>query len=494
MVETEHKILVVDDEADIRSLISGILEDEGYGVAIAENAAAVYGYFETSMPDLVILDIWLQNSDQDGIEILKTLTRRYPDLPIIMISGHGTIETAVSSIKEGAYDFIEKPFKSDRLILMIRRALEAAALRKENTSLRELTRQKTEVSLNGKSQAINTIRQIVERVAPTNSRVLITGEPGTGKENVARLIHKVSSRSGKALMVMNCAIMHPDHMEKELFGLEKNGEITHGLLEQANGGTLLFDEISDMPLETQGKIVRILQEQTFSRVGGSRQINVDIRFLASTNRDLEELINKGRFRKDLYYRLNVVPLHMPCLKDRIQDIPELVKLFASDIEKQSGLMPKSFTQKLLSALQSYEWPGNIRQLRNAVEWMMIMSGAGQGHICVDYLPQNLGQQQREKANQNPKANIQIMPEVMSKPLREAREEFERHYLLSQIKKFDGNISKTAKFVGMERSALHRKLKLLQVTNEDDPEVQGITPSKGRRSNAYDHLWCRTGWV
>lgn len=477
MTENEKKILVVDDEADIRSLISGILEDEGYGVAQAANSQKAFEYFETNIPDLVILDIWLQNSDMDGVGILKTLRKRYPDLPVIMISGHGTIETAVSSIKMGAYDFIEKPFKSDRLILMIRRALEAADLKKENVSLKQIAAQKGDVSLTGKSQAIQSIRQIVERVAQTNSRVMITGEPGTGKETAARLIHKISGRKGRPMIIVNCAIMHPDHMEEELFGTEKDDEISHGLLEQANGGTLLFDEISDMPLETQGKIVRILQEQTFSRVGGKKQISVDIRFLAASNRDLEELIENGEFRKDLYYRLNVVPLNMPCLKDRIQDVPELVKIFAKEIEHQSGLMPKTFTPKLISALQSYEWPGNIRQLRNAIEWMMIMSGPQNNRICVEFLPENLGQSHSKKANQNEKNNIQIMPEVMSKPLREAREEFERHYLLSQIKKFDGNISKTAKFVGMERSALHRKLKLLQVTNEDSDEDQQETPSQ-----------------
>lgn len=486
MTDKEKKILVVDDEADIRSLISGILEDEGYAVASAANSQKTFEHLETNIPDLVILDIWLQNSELDGVEILKVLRKRYPDMPVIMISGHGTIETAVSSIKIGAYDFIEKPFKSDRLILMIRRALEAAELKKENTSLKEIAGQKGNVSLTGKSQAIQGVRQMIERVAQTNSRVMITGEPGTGKETAARLIHKISGRQKRPIIIVNCATMHPDHIEEEIFGVEKGGEILHGLFEQANGGTLLFDEISDMPMETQGKLVRILQEQTFNRVGGNKQISVDIRFLAASNRNLEDLIERGTFRKDLYYRLNVVPLHMPRLKDRIQDVPELVKIFAKEIESQSGLMPKTFTPKLMSALQSYEWPGNIRQLRNAIEWMMIMSGPQTSRICVEFLPQNLGYAQSQKSDVNTKTSIQMMPEIMSKPLREAREEFERHYLLSQIKKFDGNISKTAKFVGMERSALHRKLKLLQVTNsqengEDDSGQQQQEPNAQRQA-------------
>ena len=477
MTDIDVKILVVDDEADIRSLISGILEDEGYSVNSVANSSETYDYFEEAAPDLMILDIWLQNSDQDGTEILKTIRKKYPSLPIIMISGHGSIETAVSSIKMGAYDFIEKPFKSDRLILMIQRALEAAALRKENVSLKEIAGQKSDISLTGKSQAIQSIRSLIERVAPTNSRVMICGEPGTGKETVARIMHKMSNRKDKPIFVMNCATMQPSHMEEELFGTEKDGDVRHGLLEQANNGTLLFDEISDMPLETQGKIVRLLQEQTFIRVGGTTQVKVDIRFLATSNRDLEKLIEKGSFRKDLYYRLNVVPLNMPCLKDRIQDIPDLISVFAKDIESQSGLNAKTFTTKLMSALQSYEWPGNIRQLKNAVEWMMIMSGPEQDTICMEFLPPNLGHPHYQKANQNSKASIQIMPEIMSRPLREAREEFERHYLLSQIKKFDGNISKTAKFVGMERSALHRKLKLLQVTSSDAEETERSDTSK-----------------
>ncbi len=481
MNEKEAKILIVDDEADIRALIQGILQDDGYKTASAKNSTEVYNYFEGQLPDLMVLDIWLQNSEQDGIEILKSIRKKHPDLPIIMISGHGTIETAVSSIKLGAYDFIEKPFKSDRLVLMIQRALETAALRKENITLKAIAGHKADISLTGKSPAIQAIKQLIDRVSPTNSRVLITGEPGTGKETVARLIHKNSARANKKLFILNCAIMHPDHIEHELFGTEHDGEVGYGLLERANGGTLLLDEISDMPLETQGKILRVLQEQTFTRVGGTNPIQVDIRFLASTNRNLEDLIKKEKFRKDLYYRLNVVPLHMPCLKDRIQDLPALIQVFAKDIEKESGLSAKTFTPKLTDALLSYEWGGNIRQLKNAVEWMMIMSGAQTERICIEYLPPNLGQLHKNKANSNTKNTFHNLPEIMSKPLREAREEFERYYLLSQIKKFDGNISKTAKFVGMERSALHRKLKLLQVHNANEEQSEYIEISSQRQA-------------
>lgn len=464
---SEIKILVVDDEADIRNLIQGILEDEGYETIAAADAQQALEKIDTQKPNLIVQDIWLQNSDKDGVDILKITKKKYPEIPVIMISGHGTIETAVSSIKLGAYDFIEKPFKSDRLILMIKRAIEAAELKKENVSLKEIAGQKTDCELIGKSNAIQSVRHLIDRVASTNSRILITGEPGTGKEIAARMIHRMSQRKNKPMIIVNCATMHPDHMEEELFGVENSKDIREGLLEKANGGTLLFDEISDMPLTMQGKIVRLLQEQTFTRLRGTHPIQVDIRFLASSNRNLEDLIKREKFRKDLYYRLNVVPMQMPCLKDRLQDIPDLIKSFAKDIERQSGLLPKTFTPKLISALQSYDWPGNVRQLRNSIEWMMIMCGPDNDKVCIDYLPPNLGDQTKSQANQNSKTSIQIMPEIMSKSLREAREDFERHYLLSQIKKFDGNISKTAKFVGMERSALHRKLKMLQVDSSSD---------------------------
>ncbi|MCB9973387.1 MAG: sigma-54-dependent Fis family transcriptional regulator [Rhodospirillales bacterium] len=467
--EHDKTILIVDDEADIRSLIKGILEDEGYHILTAANSTDVYQLFAKKTPDLVVLDIWLQNSEHDGIEILKNLRQKHPGLPVIMISGHGTIETAVSSIKQGAYDFIEKPFKSDRLILMIYRALEAAALRRENNSLKQLASQKASTVLTGHSPVIQGTRQLIDKIAQGNSRVLITGEPGTGKETAARAIHKQSGRDSHALVVMNCAIMQPERMECELFGREEaGGEIRSGLLEQADGGSLLFDEIADMPLETQGKIVRVLQDPVFLRVGGTSPVSVDVRFLASTNKNLEDLVEQGLFRKDLYYRLNVVPLYMPRLKDRVQDIPELVLLFVREMAQQSGVKEKKVSVRLLETLQSYEWPGNVRQLRNTVEWMMIMAGPNRGDLCVDLLPPNLGGKMTSPLSGGGYfAEQQMSFDVMSKPLREAREEFERQYLLSQIQKFDGNISKTARFVGMERSALHRKLKLLQVSNTMD---------------------------
>jgi two-component system, NtrC family, nitrogen regulation response regulator NtrX len=469
MNDKKTDVLIIDDEADIRTLIQGILEDEGYASRTAATSEEAYEQINLKVPNLIILDIWLQNSQDDGIQILKKVRERYPHIPVIMISGHGTIETAVSTIKHGAYDFIEKPFKTDRLILMVRRALEAAELRRENAALKEITKKKMDMSLNGKSHAIQGVRQLVERVGSTNSRVLITGEPGTGKEMVARLLHKHSQRAEGPFLVMNCAMMHPERIEEELMGVEGGDDQISvvGMLERANGGTLLFDEISDMPLETQGKIVRIIQEQTFRRIGGGAPIKVDIRFLASTHRDLSEMIEKQTFRKDLYYRLNVVPLHMPRLKDRIQDLPELVSAFSAELAVESGIPPKEFSSSVIDIMKSYAWPGNIRQLKNAIEWMMIMSGPNCKVIDTEFLPPDLSFSHKGDVSKGQKISLpqQVMSaDILSLSLREAREEFERQYLLSQINRFDGNVSKTAKFVGMERSALHRKLKMLQVVN------------------------------
>lgn len=483
MKEQKPTILIVDDEADIRSLIKGILEDEGYHTVTAANAKQSYEAMTQHKPDLVILDIWLQNSDQDGIEILTSMRRDNQTLPVIMISGHGTIETAVSSIKQGAYDFIEKPFKSDRLILMIRRALETASLVRENIVLKKIAGKKMDLSLTGKSSAIQSVRQLIERFAPTNSRVLITGEPGTGKEMTARLMHKHSKRTERPFLILNCATMQPGDLEPMLFGAEATGSEarTLGLLERAHGGSLFFDEVADMPLETQGKIVRVIQEQTFLRVGGVEPVHVDVRIFASTNRNLEELVESGRFRKDLFYRLNVVPLHMPCLRERVQDIPELVHTFGRELAEESGLPNKEFAPSVLSVMQSYDWPGNIRQLKNAVEWMMIMSGPSQSLIDTHYLPPDLQHSVALSGRNDKSEPLKSQPgsfssELLTQPLREAREEFERFYLLAQIKRFEGNVSKTAKFVGMERSALHRKLKSLNVTTalEDDDAATNVT--------------------
>ncbi len=456
-------ILIVDDEDDIRNLITGILEDEGYAPREAATSKSAYEAIEKRTPSLIILDIWLQGSEHDGLEILRTVKAQHPYLPILMISGHGTIETAVSAIKDGAYDFIEKPFKSDRLLLMIKRALETAALKRENEALKK---QRNEISreLIGRTTAIQEVRKTIERAAPTNSRILLTGEPGTGKDVVAQLIHKASDRSDQAYLVLNCANLEPEKLEETLFGTAQGGENQKGFLEQAHGGTLLLDQVSDMPLETQGKIMRVLQEQRFKKVGGQQEIEVDVRILAATNSDLETLVEQGSFRQDLYYRLNVVPITMPPLRKRKDDLEELSQHLAKELTS----MPLKFSKKAFEVMRQYEWPGNIRQLRNVVEWLHIMSAQKQGQsIDVEDLPPEISQCGITAIMDGHSAHIYDGAQDL--PLREARELFERAYLQSQIDRFDGNISQTAKFVGMERSALHRKLKSLDILSTSNTE-------------------------
>jgi two-component system, NtrC family, nitrogen regulation response regulator NtrX len=457
-------ILIVDDEADIRMLIAGVLKDEGYQTREAGNSTQALTAIRSRQPSLVILDIWLQGSDLDGIEILKVIRRELPALPVVMISGHGNIETAVAAIKFGAYDFIEKPFKSDRLLLVIERAIEAARLRRENEELR--LRAGGDVELVGNSQATSQLRQQIERVAPTGSRVLITGPAGVGKEVVARLLHARSRRASGPFVALNCATMRPDRLEIELFGTEAGGEEPDqprkvGTFEQAHGGMLLLDEIADMPIETQGKIVRVLQEQTFERVGGGSRVEVDVRVVASSNRDLAGEIAAGRLREDLFYRLNVVPIRVPPLRERREDIPLLARHFMGRTAGAAGLTPREFGEDAMAALQAYEWPGNVRQLRNAVDWLLIMApGEVREPIRADMLPAEIG------AIAPAVVKWDKGGEIMSLPLRDAREVFEREYLLAQVTRFGGNISRTAAFVGMERSALHRKLKSLGVFNGD----------------------------
>jgi len=456
-------ILIIDDEADIRGLIQGILQDEHYATRQAANSDQAYAHIAERIPQLVILDIWLQNSVHDGLEILRTIKEQHPFMPVIMISGHGTIETAVSAIKQGAYDFIEKPFKTDRLLLMIERALEAANLKRENEALRKRAEGPSEFI--GESLPVQGLKTILSRVALTNSRILLTGEPGTGKDVAARVIHRLSQRANQPFMTINCAVLRPEHLEIELFGVEQgnvHGETARaGVFEQAHGGTLLLDEVADMPLETQGKIVRVLQEQRFQRVGGQNPVQVDVRIIASTNRDLKELIVAGSFREDLFYRLNVVPITMPPLRERREDIPLLASFFVDMLSQQSGLPACSFSAPALAALQSYEWPGNVRQLRNVIEWIMIMGGnAINEPVRSDQLPPDIIRPtEADKAGRNTGDMA-----FVSLPLREARESFEKDYLEFQIKRFSGNISKTAQFVEMERSALHRKLKQLGISD------------------------------
>lgn len=454
-----HDILIVDDEADIRMLIAGVLSDEGMKTREAANADQAFAQVAARRPSVVVLDIWLQGSKLDGLQILEQLMRDHPDLPVIMISGHGTIETAVSAIKIGAYDFIEKPFKADRLILMVERAIEAARLRRENAELR--LRAGGDIELVGRSAGVAQVRAAIDKVAPTGSRVLITGPAGSGKEVTARLIHARSKRAEGPFVGLNCATMRPDRLEMELFGAESGidggGAKKIGTFEQAHGGTLLLDEVADMPLETQGKIVRALQEQVFERVGGSGRVQVDVRVIATTNRDLQAEIEAGRFRQDLYYRLSVVPIRVPSLAERREDIPLLARHFMQRSAEAAGLAHREFGEDALAALQAYDWPGNVRQLRNVVDWLLIMvQGDPKEPVRADMLPPEIG------AITPTVLKWEKGGEIMGLPLREAREMFEREYLLAQVTRFGGNISRTAAFIGMERSALHRKLKSLGV--------------------------------
>ncbi len=460
-------ILVVDDEADIRHLIAEILRDEGYSCREAESSEVALKALEERPSDLIILDIWLQGSGMDGLALLETVKAELPDLPVIMISGHADIETAVNAIKNGAYDFIEKPFKADRLLLIAERAIDAARLRRENEELRQSAGR--DVPLVGNSTAVSQLKGAIERVAPTESRVLISGPAGAGKEVVARLLHGASARSSGPLIVLNCATMAPERMELELFGSENDSgqTIVPGTFEQANDGILLLDEVADMPFETQGKIVRVLQEQRFQRVGGTQPIEVNVRVIASTNRDLQQEMANGNFREDLYYRLCVVPIRVPALKERPEDVSVLIGHFMEVAARTAGIPKRQIADDAMACLQSYEWPGNVRQLRNVVDWILIMAGGNsEDAVTADALPPEIGAQTPASMRWDEGA------EVMALSLRDARELFERQYLKAQVSRFGGNVSKTAEFVGMERSALHRKLKSLGVNENDRVEEVG----------------------
>jgi two-component system nitrogen regulation response regulator NtrX len=462
------EILIVDDEPDIRMLVEAILRDEGFEARSAGTSDEAIAAYRARRPGLVILDVWLQGSKLDGIGILDVMHQEEPRVPVVMISGHGTIETAVAAIQRGAYDFIEKPFNSDRLLLVVRRALEAAKLAAENAELR--LRVGPETTLTGDGHAIAGLRAAIERVAPTGSRVLIAGAPGAGKETVARMIHAKSRRAEGPFVALNCAILAPEKFEQELFGVEAGADAAGparrvGVLERAHGGTLLLDEVSEMPLETQGKIARVLQDQSFERVGGTgSRVKVDIRVIASTARDLTGEIAAGRFREDLYYRLAVVPLRVPSLKDRREDIPALAADFLARAAEASGLPARSLASDAIAALQAHDWPGNVRQLRNIMDWMMIMRSGETEVFRAEHLPTEL-------AAHAPRAlAIDPAADVMALPLREARDVFETQYLQAQLLRHGGNISRTANFVGMERSALHRKLKQLGIGAEDRATV------------------------
>ena len=449
-------ILIVDDEADIRELVSGILSDEGHSTRTAKNSDEALAAIEARRPHLMFLDIWMQGSRLDGLQLLQVIKEHHPNLPVVMISGHGNIETAVSAIRSGAYDFIEKPFKADRLVIIAERALESSRLKREVSELR--ARAGAVDRIVGKSTAINQLRQVIDRVGPANSRVLITGAPGAGKELVARSIHEASGRAAGPFVVINAATITPDNMELELFGSEgRDGRRKVGALEDAHGGTLYIDEVADMPRETQAKILRVLVDQNFQRVEGSTRVHVDVRIISSSSRDLARAIADGVFREELFHRLSVVPINVPSLSDRREDIPELVDFFMEQVSQTTGMARRTIAADAMAVLQSHDWPGNIRQLRNNVERLMILAaGDPEAEVTAEMLPSEIG------------ALVPATPngaggeKLLSLPLREAREVFEREYLVAQISRFGGNISRTAEFIGMERSALHRKLKSLAI--------------------------------
>ena len=449
-------ILIVDDERDIRELISEILIDEGYTTRLAGTADDAMREVTSQPPGLLILDIWLKDSDMDGIDILKKVKSDYPEVPVVIISGHGNIEIAVAAIKQGAYDFIEKPFNIDQLLVVIRRAMETSRLRRENITLRKKDAPVSD--LIGSSAGFRALVSQLDKVAKSNSRIMLRGGSGVGKETAARYIHAQSDRAAGPFVVVGCATIEPDRMEEVLFGRESGDQNwAQGLLEQAHGGVIYFDEVADMPLVTQSKILRVLVDQKFQRVGGNDQIKVDLRVLSSTSCDLEVEIAERRFREELYHRLNVVPVEVPTLEERREDIPELVEHFVEHFNQTQGLNMRKLSDDAATLLQTLPWPGNIRQLKNVIERILILSD-GTGPISADEIPTDKHKSAGANDGGGMSANWATLP------LREAREAFEREYLITQINRFGGNISKTANFVGMERSALHRKLKSLGVVS------------------------------
>jgi len=450
-------ILIVDDEADIREGVSGILSDEGHNTRTAKNSDEALAAIEARRPQLIFLDIWMQGSRLDGMQLLEIVKQQHPGLPVVMISGHGNIETAVQAIRLGAYDFIEKPFKADRLVLVAERALETSRLKREVSELR--ARAGATNRIVGRSTIMNQLRQVIERVASANSRIMVSGPSGAGKELVVRAIHESSLRANGPFVVLNAATITPESMEEELFGTEGGDGRSRkvGALEEAHGGTLYLDEVADMPKETQGKILRVLVDQNFQRVGGATRVHVDVRIISSTSRDLALAIEEGLFREDLFHRLSVVPIRVPALSERRDDIPEMVDFFMEQLSVTTGLPRRKVGLDAMAILQSHDWPGNVRQLRNNIERLLILA-AGDADVEIDasMLPSEIG------------ALVPATPngaggeKLMSLPLREAREVFEREYLVAQISRFGGNISRTAEFIGMERSALHRKLKSLAI--------------------------------
>jgi two-component system nitrogen regulation response regulator NtrX len=465
-------ILIVDDERDIRELISDILEDEGFTTRRAGGSEECMAEIGKSLPALMILDIWLKDSAMDGIDILSHVKREHPEVPIVIISGHGNIEIAVAAIKQGAYDFIEKPFNIDQLMVVIRRAMETSRLRRENLELKR--GESGAVEMIGECGAFRTLKGQLDKVTKSNGRVMLTGNPGSGKETAARYIHAQSDRAGAPFVSVSCASVAPDQMEEILFGRETDGRgVEPGLLEEADGGVIYFDEIADLPEGTQSKILRVLVDQKFQRVGGTEKVQVDLRVISSTGRDLEAEIEAGNFRQELYHRLNVVPIHVPSLEERREDIPLLARYFIEELHESQGLPLRSLSDEAGALLQTMPWPGNVRQLRNVVERILIL-GDSPDPIATKEIPAG------GEAQGSDEDRVILSGSLATLPLREARELFEREYLLTQINRFGGNISRTANFVGMERSALHRKLKSLGVvtSNKSGARVAHVNEAEG----------------
>jgi two-component system, NtrC family, nitrogen regulation response regulator NtrX len=453
-------ILVVDDEADIRELISGILQDEGFETRLAHNSDAALSEISQRRPSLVVLDIWLQGSRMDGLDLLQEIKNRVPELPVVIISGHGNIETAVSAIRRGAYDYIEKPFNADRLLLVVGRALENSRLKRENDELKG--RSGLAPELVGNSLPVRNLRQLLKKIAPSNSRVMVSGPMGAGKELVARAIHTMSSRADGPFVSIAAATMDAEHLEESLFGVDNGPDMPPrvGALEEAHGGTLYLDEVADMPLETQGKILRVLLEQTFQRVGTSKKTKVDVRIVSSTSRDLQGMIAEQLFREDLYHRLSVVPVTVPGLAERREDIPELIEHFARTHSSASGQALRRFADDALAVLQTRNWTGNVRELRNMVERIMILTvGESGDEITAAQLPSEPSATSTSSGFGG--------EHLLALPLREAREAFERDYISAQLSRFGGNISRASQFIGMERSALHRKIKSIGMHAKDE---------------------------
>ena len=450
-----NEILVVDDNSDIRILISNILKDKGFVVRNAANFDQALNEINKKIPDAAVIDVKLDKGDSvnDGIELLKRIRKKDDDVPVIMISGHANVQMAVDSLKLGAFEFMQKPFSSERLLNFVKRAVETVDLKKEKNILENKLFHSFEII--GDSQAIEKIKDLIVKLANTESRVFISGPAGSGKELVARQIHKKSSRSKKPFVVVNGALLDPAKYELELFGSENSdGTISYGFFEKAKDGTLLIDEVSEIPLETQAKILRVLIDQKFRRVNGSKEINVNIRIISTSTKTIREEVDQGNFREDLYHRLNVVPIFLPALKDRTGDIPLLLNYFSKKISELNGINETKLDTNF-NLFYKYDWPGNVRELRNLVERISILSVNEKkidvNNLVVDAL-----------TNKNNKDGPGTYENVFSYPLKEAREKFEKDYLTSQIKKHKGNISKTAEFIGMERSALHRKLKTLGI--------------------------------